>query len=178
MDINITTIIEIIDMFVERAYTASTVAFLGIALTFVVGIINVIFTVRMFQKKTFLKAVTAHRMKYLEKLRALMAKFCYLATTKPKKSRLKELGYQMKLMMNPAGDKELDRKAVKLIDSVINRTNQKKRQRAVNTLEKLMQSWFVLEWNGIKKEAQKGVLTDIEIKELRNKILREYEKYK
>jgi hypothetical protein len=165
MDINI----------IKQFLTADTVKTVGIGLTVILSIINVIFTVRMFRKKTFFNTVTKARKEYFFELRKLITEFCYLATTDPNKPRLKELSYQMKLMMNPAGYEKWDREAVRLINETVNSNGQ---QSIVDELEKLMQSWFALEWHGMMKETQKGVLSDIEKEEIRNKYYREYEKYR
>lgn len=150
-------------------------ALIGGVVSFILSIISIMLSVIKFRKKTFWTSVTKARYRYLMQLRKLAADFCYLATASNiRVNRLRALSYELKLRMNPAGDEKWDREAVELIDTIVVKTNPD----TVKSLEKLMQSWFAFEWQGMKKEAQKGNLSDIEKKTLRNKLWREYERSK
>ena len=57
-----------------------------------------------------------------------------------------------------------------MIDEIVDDPQSEK----IDDLLALMQSWFALEWHGLRNEGRKGNLTDIEKDELRNKFWKEY----
>lgn len=149
------------------------VMFIGIILTFIIGIINVVVTIRSNNKSAFITTVTNARKEYIQLLRDLVAEFAYSAATYDY-YRCKKLVYQLKLMMNPASSigGEWDNKAVNLIEEIVNGKNEK-----VDEFVMLMQSWLALEWDGITNESKRGILLRENKNKLRKRYWKEYKKY-
>jgi hypothetical protein len=157
-------------------------------LVFLSSCVTLIITTIHGRKNKFIETVTVARKEYLKELRDLVAEFCSLALSEKKgendemdrknEKELMDKCLKIKLFMNPAGYVDWwDGEAVKLIDRILQGTDQETRQENVEDLLALMQSWFALEWHGLMNEGIKGNLTSIEKDELRNKFWEEYEQY-
>lgn len=164
------------------------VTLIGIGLTFIVGVVNIIVTIGQSKKNTFINTVTTLRKEYTVKLRELTAEFCSIATllieNNENSNRVKEqakyenklieLSYQLKTMMNPAGYIDWwDHEAILLIDKIVENKN----KCDIETLIALMQSWFALEWHGVTDEGKYGNLNSKQKNELRKKYYSEYKNY-
>jgi hypothetical protein len=142
------------------------------ALAGLIGVlIGIFWDARKNRKEVFIRSVTSERLKYLKNLRDLVAEFCYLAKHTDTKSidRIDKIAVQIKLLMNPAGYDEWDGKAVDLIEKIIDRNNNNNQSENLKKFIDIMQSWFALEWEGIRIESEKGILSDEKKQELRNK---------
>ncbi len=150
----------------------------GIILTFLIGIANLVITIRISRKKFFIETITNVRKEYIVDLRELVNEFCIIATTDNRDShKLTALSYKLKLMMNPANKEKTSNKwdleAVRLIDSIMKESNNKEVDRFIV----LMQSWLSLEWQGMVGEAKKGFLKNKTKDKLRNDAYSNYEIY-
>ncbi len=98
-----------------------TVTLIGITLTFIVGVINIIVTLRQSNKNTFINTITIARKEYLSMLRKTVAEFCAIAVDENKDDvKLIDLSYQLKMFMNPADYPDCwDGEAIKLIDRIV-----------------------------------------------------------
>ena len=155
-----------------------TVTLIGITLTFIVGVINIIVTLRQSNKNTFINTITIARKEYLSMLRKTVAEFCAIAVDENKDDvKLIDLSYQLKMFMNPAGYPDCwDGEAIKLIDRIVQVKNENKKN-DIDKLVALMQSWLALEWHGMTNEGKQGILNKKEKNKLRDKFYNEYQKY-
>lgn len=155
-----------------------TVTLIGITLTFIVGVINIIVTLKQSNKNTFINTITIARKEYLMALRKTVAKFCAIAINENKDDvQLIDLSYQLKMFMNPAGYINCwDDEAIQLIDKIVHAENEEKKN-DIDKFTALMQSWFALEWYGMTNESKQGILNKKEKNKLRNKFYLEYQKY-
>ena len=156
--------------------SASTGAFIAAVLVFIGGL----FTLKQTNKKIFINKITNARKEYIKVIRKKVAKFCAMAVSENqnKTEGLLELSYFLKLLMNPAGDNDnkWDRRAVDLIDVIIQKENKDKKN-DIDRLIIIMQSWIAIEWSGMTDESKKGTLKKEEKKKLREKYSSEYEEY-
>jgi hypothetical protein len=157
------------------------VTLVGILLTFIIGVVNVIVTIKSSNKSTFINTVTNARKEYIQNLRDLVAKFAHIATKEGiDKNQLNELSYQIKLMMNPLATNTeggyWDRCAIKMIDNIIANTTEDKETKVCEFVA-LMQSWLAMEWHGMMNEGKKGILRKENKDELRKKHWKEYKQY-
>lgn len=148
------------------------ITLIGVTLTFLIGLVNFIFLFYNSRKTTYISAVTASRIKYIEKLRDSVADFCALSVSNDRERYrdLLRLKYQIRLFLDPT-NKEWDEKMIKLIDEVIEDNSK------INELITLTQFILKLEWGGYKREAKKGILSAEEKQMLNQKYLAEYEMY-
>jgi hypothetical protein len=158
------------------------ITFIGIILTTITACITIIVTSKTARKEMFIGVVTTARKEYIQQIRTCAAEFCWAAglrtnnqTSSLPPQALEKLGYQLKLMMNPASYSGWwDDVAVDLIDKIINTPT-------VDDVKKfvaLMQSWLALEWTGMMNESKKGNLSNSKKEKLRNKYWEEYNDYK
>lgn len=121
------------------------VTLIGILLTFLIGVINVIITLRQSRKSDFINTVTVARKEYQIILREAVAEFCatVINENQNKTEKLIELSFQMKALMNPASYIGWwDCEAVELIDKIVQGENNGEN---VDKFMALMQSWLALE---------------------------------
>ena len=155
------------------------VTLIGIVLTFIIGVINIIITLKQSNKSAFINTITIARKEYFTTLREYVAKFCAIAVneTQNDNKKLIEISLQLKMMMNPASYiGSWDDEAIELIDKIVQKEN-KDEIVNINRLIALMQSWLALEWFGITNESKKGILNNKEKKKMREKFYLEYQKY-
>jgi hypothetical protein len=106
-------------------YWEVTPTLIGIVLTFIVGLINIIVTLKQSNKNTFINTITIARKDYLTALRNTVAEFCAIAVKENNdNAKLIDLSYQLKMFMNPAGYIDSwDHKAILLIDKIVESKN-------------------------------------------------------
>jgi hypothetical protein len=164
------------------------VTFIGIAVTFVVGVANLIVTLRNVRKTTFINSITSSRIRYIQDLRVSISKLCSLSISY--KDRISKVSYQkhfelqkeayklkylIRLYLNPS-DKYWDEKISKLIDSLTLKNADDPKER-IEELITITQYLLKLEWEGAKLESARGIVSDIDKKELYNKYVAIYEDY-
>ncbi len=187
------------------------IAQIGVLLTFIVAVANLIFNLYNSKKTTFINSVTTSRIKYIQEIRTHIADFCSTAISwidnnedKEKTSDLSQKANQLKfiinLYLNPE-DEYWDKRMIQFIDSIIMNSNEwkkyynnflkdhesadklkyegfeKKVFSEINKLVIITQYLLKLEWEGVKLESKKGLLTEIEKKEIYNKYVGLYESY-
>lgn len=153
---------------------------LNLEATLIVGILtvcassmNISSTIKQSSKNTFINTITIARKEYIAELRKAVEEFC-VAAERNDNDKLKEMSYQLKLLMNPADEdnEHWDRKAIEMIDKIVQAEN---KTDDIDKFVALMQSWLSLEWRGVKKEAKKGIMSEEDVKNLQDT---EYSKYR
>lgn len=129
-------------------------------------------TIKQSSKNTFINTITIARKEYMAELRKAVEEFCVTAERNDNE-KLKELSYKLKLLMNPADkdNEHWDRKAIEMIDKIVQAEN---KTEDIDRFITLMQSWFALEWYGMREEAEKGIMSKEDKKTLLDT---EYSKY-
>jgi hypothetical protein len=166
--------------------TTEAVTLISIGLTFFVGVFNLIITFRNVRKTAFINSVTASRIKYIQDLRESISKFSGLAYSyynrafKLKYSELWELHkeadklrYLIRLYLNPLEDEFWDKRILELIDEIVLKSD-KDPTEPINGLIIITQYLLKLEWEGAKLESEKGILSDLEKRELYNNYVELY----
>jgi hypothetical protein len=166
--------------------TTETVTFIGIAVTFVVGVANLIVTLRSVRKTAFINSITASRIRYIQDLRVSISKLCSLAISY--KDRISKLPYQkhfelqkeahklkylIRLYLNPS-DEYWDETISKLIENLTLKSESDPKE-TIDELITITQYLLKLEWEGAKLESKRGIVSDIDKKELYNKYVAVYE---
>lgn len=161
------------------------ITLVGIALTFLVGVLNLILTFRNVRKTTFINSVTASRIKYIQELRENISRFCALAysysnrTHKLQYEQIWELHkeadslkYLIRLYLNPE-DEYWDNKIIGLIEEIVIKSDKDPKPH-IEELIKITQYLLKLEWEGAKKESEVGIIPDIDKQELYNKYVEKH----
>lgn len=145
------------------------------ALTVIFSVWKISATVKQSNKNTFINTITIARKEYMITLRKTVTEFCIAAENKDNK-KLKELSYQLKMLMFPARDTDemWDREAIKMIDTIVEATNKKK---YVDEFVTLMQSWLALEWSGMREECKHGIMSEEQVKELQKEYYQQYKNF-
>jgi hypothetical protein len=166
-----------------------TITLIGIAATLAISIVNLIFTIRNAKKTSFLNSVTASRIKYIQDIRTSISRFCGLAHTynlsiggSPSAANsdlhkeVDNLRYLIRLYLNPE-DEGWDRRIMGLCDDVIRHSDGQISDltKAIDDLVAITQYLLKLEWEGIKREAESGILSQKSKQELKDTYLRAYE---
>ena len=135
-------------------------------LTFIGSMMTISATIKDSSKNTFINTITIARKEYMITLRKAVTEFC-VAAERNDNDKLKELSYQLKLLMNPAdkNNEHWDRKAIEMIDKIVQAEDKVK---DIDEFVALMQSWLALEWRGITEERIGGRLNENRKIELRN----------
>lgn len=167
--------------------TTEIVTLIGIGLTFTIGIFNLVVTFRNVRKTTFINSVTSSRIKYIQELRESISRFC--ALTHSYSNRISKLSYEqywelhkesdtlkflIRLYLNPEDD-YWDSRIISLIDELMLKTD-KDPTKTINDLVTITQYLLKLEWEGAKRESEKGILPDTEKRELYNKYVELHKK--
>lgn len=168
--------------------TQEIVMLIGIALTFIVGITNLIVILTNSKKTTFINSITTSRIKYIQELRNTIAELCSLVTSyKSRISKLdyadhfellkqtNKLKYQIRLYLNPA-DEYWDSKLLELTNQIVIKDNIDP-QNKIDELIVITQFLLKLEWEGVKRESEKGILSEIEKREMYNKYVELYKNH-
>ena len=150
----------------------------GIVVTTAIGIWNAINHYRTNKKTAFINTVTSERVKWLDKLRDNISRFCGLthAWTRskiqdtPKEieilSEIDTVRYLIRLQLNPKfenGQPNVDKQIEDLIAEIPNLTDDRRRDEldaAINRLIETSQSLLKVEWEKVKSEAKSGDLRD------------------
>jgi hypothetical protein len=144
---------------------------LGIVLTFVIGVWNIIGNYQASRRTVFINTVTAERVKWIEKLRASISAFCGLTHTwrfsdlegKPTEieviKELDRLRYLIRLQLNPNGicDRQIETLIAKIPD-LTHDTQEKELKVALNQLVEVTQQLLKDEWEKVKDETKRGDL--------------------
>lgn len=144
---------------------------LGIVLTFILGVWNLVNTYYISRKTSFINTVTAQRVKWIEQLRLDISKFCGLTHTwcfsdltgKPQEfevlKNIDELRHVIRLRLNPEGTQ--DKKIEDFIAKIPELTGVSKREELKISLNELVESTQILlkeEWEKVKRESEEGKL--------------------
>jgi hypothetical protein len=146
---------------------------IGIILAFLLGIGNLIYIWRINKRTTFINSVTAERVKWIQKLRNNISKFCgrtyhWMMTQQelaPEealklKRELDELRMLIKLQLNPKGN--YDKKIIRLIDEIPEHTDAQDTTIAKSLLQDMIivsQNLLKEEWEKVKRESKEGDLS-------------------
>jgi hypothetical protein len=167
-----------------------TITLIGIAATLAISLITLIFTIRNAKKTSFLNSVTASRIKYIQDIRNSISRFCGLAHTYNLSiggsssalnadlyKEVDNLRYLIRLYLNPE-DEGWDRRIISLCDDVIQHSDGPITEltKAIDDLVAITQYLLKLEWEGVKREAESGILSKKAKQELKETYLRAYEK--
>lgn len=156
--------------------------------TSLTALITGIYSIYHVRKTTYINAVTASRLKYMENLRNYITTFCGLilhtSSFKPDESEKKildekidQLRYTIKLHLNRKN--YFDNIFITQLDSISNyqeTNNTLDIKKQLTQLTNYSQDIFSLEWDGIKLEASKGRLNHCQKKCLTNKHKKTYGK--
>lgn len=152
------------------------------------ALISVAYGISNSKKTTYINAVTTSRIRYMESLRSYIAEFCGLMLhvaltnlTDEDKNKIIEkidrLRFTIKLHLNR--NDAVDTKVIEKINSIPNLTdpgNTDKLEIELNKLTELTQDVLWHEWQGIKKEASKGLLNQRDKNKLKDALLKRYDK--
>jgi hypothetical protein len=149
--------------------TKDIVYAIGIGLTFILGVWNLINSYLQTRKTSFINTVTSQRIEWIEQIRQDISKFCGLTHTwafshlegKPEESdvllQIDHLRYVIKLRLNPDGT--ADRKIAALVDKIPELTHVSKLPELKEAIKELIsesQAMLKTEWEKVKEEAEKG----------------------
>lgn len=151
------------------------VTLIGIGATLLVGLMNTIQTKILSKKNTFINTITIARKEYMITLRKTVTEFCIAAENKDNK-KLKELSYQLKMLMFPARDTDemWDREAIKMIDKFVQADY---KANDIDMFVTIMQSWLALEWRGMREECKHGIMSEEQVKELQKEYYQQYKNF-
>jgi hypothetical protein len=160
--------------------TTEIVTLIGLSLTFIIGIANLIITIRNSKKTTFINSITTSRIKYIQELRNTIAELCSLVTSyKLRISKLEyadhfellkqtnKLKYLIRLYLNPA-DEYWDIQILTLTNEIVIKDDLDPKDQ-IEELIVVTQFLLKLEWEGVKRESEKGIISDLEKREMYNK---------
>jgi len=144
---------------------------IGIGVTFIIGLLNIINNLKTHKKTTFINSVTSERVKWISKLRESISDYCGLtlhwaltdiSDQQEENELLKKvdvLRYNIRLQLNPDGD--IDKEITELVDRIPDLTGDEKVEELENAVKKLTEKTQILlkkEWEKVKEEAKKGDL--------------------
>jgi hypothetical protein len=148
---------------------------LGIILTFLLGVWNIVNNYRTSRRTTFINTVTSERVKWIEKLRDNISTFCGLTYTwsmsglegKPEAAeflkQIDKLRHLIRLQLNPDG--KLDAEIESLIERIPDLTHETQAadlKTALNDLVVASQKLLKEEWEKVKEESMRGNLKEHE----------------
>jgi hypothetical protein len=160
--------------------TSEIVTLTGITLTFIIGVANLVIVLSNTKKTTFINSITSSRIKYIQELRNTIAELCSLVTSY--KQRISKLSYEdhfelvkqanklkylIRLYLNPA-DEYWDNQILKLTSEIVIKDDLDP-QNKIEELITVTQFMLKLEWEGVKLESEKGIISALEKRELYNK---------
>lgn len=150
--------------------------FLGIALTFLLGISNLIITLYLNRRTTFINTVTSERVKWIGKLRENISNYVGLThywfvshrDIDPQKLEdilqdLRIFRYHITLQLNPNPDAIIDQKITRLVKEIPDIASKPDATALLTSLDELIsegQQLLKAEWDKVKLEAQIGALAD------------------
>lgn len=152
----------------------------GILVTFLLGVFNLVHTWWISRKTTFINCVTAERVKWIANLRENIATFCGLThhfhwssiDNKEKKNifeKIDRLRMLIQLQLNP--NEEYSRKIIDLVTNkipdlagktggIVPIDEKPPLDKAIDELVSTSQLLLKQEWNRVKEEAAKGNITN------------------
>ena len=152
----------------------SLITLIGIGVTFLVGIINLLITFRNARKSTYITSVTSSRIEYIQNIRSSISDLCAIANSnksfisedKPENWGDLKLDFETKkhltkFYLNPE-DEYWDSKIIELIDKINifeNDITLSDFEKNLKELILITQYLLKLEWEGAKKESEEGVLS-------------------
>lgn len=147
----------------------------GILLTFIIGVWNIVNNYRSSRRTAFINTVTTERVKWIEKLRKNISQFCGLTYTWSISKlegtergnefieKIDKLRHVIRLQLNPNGT--LDKKIEELIAKIPNLTHELQTEELkveLNNLVKTTQELLKEEWDKVKEESKRGDLKENE----------------
>ena len=165
-----------------------TLTLIGIGVTFIIGVANLIVSLFNTKKTTFINSVTTSRTKYIQEFRNTVSDLCGLVTSyqskKPKLEKeqrfelLKQINilkYRIQLYLNPA-DEDWDGKILNIIKDIETKTGTTLQEKITELID-ITQFLLKLEWEGVKRESEKGNISGLEKREMYNKNLGLYKSH-
>jgi SOS-response transcriptional repressor LexA len=141
----------------------------GVAVTLVLGVVNLYFTLKAGKRTTFINTVTSERVKWIGKVRQNMASLCSLcdqwmnhpqqASAPALQQHIEQLKAEVTLQMNPGDpeDKEIARLLARL-PSWTRTMTQEEYMKLHAALITATQAMLKREWDKVKAEAVHGDL--------------------
>ncbi|MCK5536852.1 MAG: hypothetical protein KAI79_08495 [Bacteroidales bacterium] len=153
----------------EKLLIAAVFTFIGVVVTFTIGLVTNFINSRNNSKNLFVKTITKERATWREKLREETAEFCKIgyALTSGKNNvdidRLRELGVLIRLRMNPNPDKEYHKEIIedtRIIADKLSDIENNKEEITIKLvkIEKNIQQLLKQAWEDSKEEARTGKL--------------------
>lgn len=148
---------------------------LGVILSFLLGVWNIVNNYRTSRRTTFINTVTSERVKWIEKLRENISTFCGLTYTwrmsqvedQPEASeflrQLDKLRHLIRLQLNPGGthDQAIE-DLIARIPALTHATQTEELKHALNELVEVSQKLLKEEWEKVKEESVRGNLKEEE----------------
>lgn len=144
----------------------------GIGLTFIIGLANIIYNIHINKRTTYINSVTAERVKWINALRDNVSKFIGLTYnwvigdvvegSDESKAMLKEidqLRILIQLQLNP--DEDLGREIISWIAKASEHTHESQKEQLKEVLRGMVsdvQKLLKEEWDKVKNEAENGRL--------------------
>jgi hypothetical protein len=158
------------------------ITLIGITVSLIVGFTGLFISFHNSKKTIFINSVTTSRVKWIDTLRNNISEYCGLAfqifqsssgEKLNKMDRIQQLRFLIKLQLNRSDPYDI--LVIEKIDSISTHVYDDSRQeieKEINSLITLTQDLLKLEWEGIKKESQKGNLSKTEKERLYKKYQR------
>jgi hypothetical protein len=146
----------------------------GVAVTFLLGIANLIYSVVWNRRTSFINTVTSERVKWIGKLRENVSNYVglthywFVSKRDVDQQKLEDvlrdlrlLRYQITLQLNPKA--HIDRKIMQLVREIPDHASKPDMTPLNNSLDELIskgQQLLKAEWDKVKQEAERGSLAD------------------
>jgi len=146
----------------------------GIAVTFLLGIGNLIYSIIWNRRTSFINTVTSERVKWIGKLRENISNYVGMThywffskdtidTDSLEKilQDLRILRYHITLQLNPNQGAHVDQKIIKLVREIPDVASKKDMDLLQSSLDELIilsQQLLKAEWDKVKEESQRGAL--------------------
>ncbi|MBO9699942.1 MAG: hypothetical protein J7604_07010 [Sporocytophaga sp.] len=171
--------------------TIESITLISVILTAAASLFSIWDNRRNYKKSTYVNSVTATRIQYIQSLRNNIAEFCGLFDRYKKlEDNSKELStekfeilasadklkYLIILHLTPENS-NWDTKIIQLIDEIRISLDKNPKDK-IDELITITQYLLMQEWEGAKREASNGILSDNEKVELNAKYLKKYNDHK
>lgn len=168
-----------------------TITLIGVILSFLVGSAGLWVGLTNSRRTNYINSITAARIKYIQEIRNRISELCglaysynmtlftshSLAATPEKQFEMQRefdrLKYLIKLHLNP-NEIYWDDKMLKLVDEIIDLKEDDPKAK-INELIIITQYLLKMEWDGVKLESKKGILSEVEKRKLNEEHVRLYE---
>jgi hypothetical protein len=150
--------------------------FAAVAVTFLLGIVNLVCNIRQSRKTAFINTVTSERVKWINNIRENISKFVglnhhwFVLKRDIDEDKIDEitrdlrvLRYYIKLQLNPRHEATIDRAIMEIVDEISDKAptyNVEELHEKLNALISTAQELLKAEWDKVKREAQRGALAD------------------